>query len=552
MAVAADDPPTPFSQGVTALTGDWVSEDWRDGTLKLHPKMYTWQSDQHLTFYAPEPAAGRSVLDVARLHFHKFSLEDDSLEPTLVDIGRAKTFAPGIVAAIYNWTYAFDNNMSMFGAATLPGGDIVPFRSNCERDDPDLPDQYRFDQCVKQVATLLASIAAGQGGFALPAPPTPMNIPGWNNQYDASGTAIAVNSNMSGTRSATLSVSPPRAIAPADLPKAIKAMSDTLIDDLHDQVDKNAGSMQWVGTTADPWIRRIYPEAFDGPSIHMAGTARTPDGRVSLIGIRCPNENWLASCAKGVELAKLQVSSGILERRRQLAIAATQGPMPTNGIKSAEVFGIYTEGRNTMGAGGFMTGYVIDGPLLFKDGTACNCFDRPLPYIVRAESKAKEPGSWGSWRQVGSKIIVNWADGDNDEVPVQADNFLFGGTAATRLSGLYKHVSGGGDQAFGGGSSWLSQSSYTFFADGTFENDQSSSFIAGGGAGSDGATAMGGSNGGGARGHYQVDGYTMKLTYPDGRISYLGFAQYRHEAGKTAKEMVMINGTVYFRNSDEK
>lgn len=55
LPAAADDPPTQFSRQITALTGDWQAEDWRNGTIKTHPDKYTWQSDVHLTLLPKNP-----------------------------------------------------------------------------------------------------------------------------------------------------------------------------------------------------------------------------------------------------------------------------------------------------------------------------------------------------------------------------------------------------------------------------------------------------------------------------------------------------------------
>jgi hypothetical protein len=545
-ATGSDDPPTEFSRQVTAALGDWEAEDWRDGTLKLHPAMYTWQSDLYLNLFAEEPIAGRTAQQALASHFEGDDLGDDSLDPTKLDLRLAKDLMPGILAVKYRWTYALDDILGFWGVVTTANNSYIPFSARCEADDPDTPDAYRFDQCLRKMLTGLTLLQSGQ--LKLPDPATPLNVAGWDGQYASDGTSIAVNSNWNGLRKATLYVTPPRTISVDQLPGAIKQMSDNLIDDLNDQVEDNPGTMIWVGTTDNPWIRREYPEAFDGPSIHMAGSERTADGQTAIIGVRCPNKGWLKTCAYGVEQAKLQVRTGVLETRRQKIIAATQVPLPTNGLKDSQIAGIYTEGRNTMGAGGFMTGYVIDGPVLLKDGRAFNDFGRPPAYIDPVADAQKEPGQWGRWTRAGSSINIRWNDGETSTVPVGGDNFMTGGPKGMKLSGEYRHVSGGGNQAFGGGNSFLSESSYTFFPDGSFSSDQSSSFMVGPGAGADGAGAMGGSNGGGTRGRYDVEGYTLKLTYPDGRISRLSFAAYVHEMGKIDRDLLMLNGTVYFRD----
>jgi hypothetical protein len=550
-AFASDDPPTEFSKQVTAITGDWEAEDWRKGVLVLHPKQYTWQSDHFLNLLAEEPVAGRIAMDAAKSHWEGDSLGDDTTDPTLIRMADAKEVTPGILAVNYRWNYAFDTNVSLYGVVTTAANTYVPFHSNCETDDPKFPKEYPLEKCIHMVLGLLMAVRDGGPNpgqrLTLPDTAAPLNIAGWDGQYLADGTSLATNGSQNGLRKVLLYVSPPRMVAPDQLAPALKRFSDAIIHD-DDDADENPGSVKIVGTNNDPWIRREFPAAFEGPSIQMTGTAPTPDGKTVFIGIRCPNSGWLKTCAYGVEQAKLQVKTGQLEARRQKIIAATQIPLPTNGLKDAQIAGIYTEGRNTMGAGGFMTGYEIDGTVLLKNGRALNDLDLPPAYIDPVAAAQKDPDEWGHWTRTGDTINIRWDDGDTDTIKVTGDNLMIGGTKGMQLSGKYRHVSGGGSIAFGGGNSFLSESSYTFFPNGTFDSDRSSSFMVGPGAGGEGGSAMGGSGGGGPNGRYLVDGYTLVLTYPDGRISRLSFAGYAQDMTKLDRDLLMLNGTVYFRD----
>ncbi|NJM50262.1 MAG: hypothetical protein HC843_04715 [Sphingomonadales bacterium] len=558
-AATADDPPTPFSQAVTALTGDWEAEDWREGGLKLHPSIYTWQSDVHITFYAEEPAAGRDALSVAKLYFEGYDLGDDTLDPTLVSMRGAKELAPGILMVSYNWNYAYDDNVSQFGVITTKAGSFIPFRTNCERDDPDRQDEYRLELCIKKIITLMLAVqGAGtpevSGKLQLPLPPSPVSIPGWTMSYMSDGTSVASSSNSFGTTRGSIMISSPRNIPEEQLPQAIMQFSEGLRDDVQDEGESVRPTAKWVGTTADPWLRREFPHDTydqDDPPIIMAGSIRLPDGRIALAGTRCPNKNWLKSCSDGIEQAKLQVKSGIAEFRQKAIVAATLRPLPTDGIRDAQIAGIYTRGRNSVGYGGYMTGYTIDNFLLLKDGSFCDCVEAPFAFINPARDRPKNPGEWGKWSRQGNKIALRWDGGETDMIEVDGKNLMVGGTAATRINGYFRHVSGGGNQAFGGASGYLNQSSYTFFADGTFATDSSSSFMMGGGTMADGPDVVGGSSSGGTRGRYEIDGYTMTLTYPDGRVSHVAFAQYAHEMSGSKRDWIMINGTLYFHDDDE-
>lgn len=549
--VSAEEPQTPFSQAVQQLTGNWIAEDWRKGELKLHPQRYSWQSDIHLTLYPEEPASGRSAQAVAKLYFEGYSLDDDTIDPTLVTLAAAKEIAPGIFTTSISWVFGSDENDSLFGVVTTASGTYIPFHSNCERDDErfDPKYNYRFEQCLRQITTILIALrGVEEARLIMPPAPAPFTMPGWREAYLPSGNSVATLSSGNGSRSATITITPPRAIPQVSLPDEITALSNTLIDD-DDRVQDHPGSSQWVGSTADPWVRRQFPRAFDGPSIIMAGSIRLANGQTSLIGVRCPSENWLKRCSHGVEVAKQQAATGIMEQRRLAIVAGSKPVLPANGLKAADVFGIYTRGRNTMGYGGFMTGFVVDGPLLLKDGTACTCFEGPLGAIVPSESRAANPQDWGTWRKSGNAIIVTIND-DQETYEIEPRNAMTGGTARTRIEGEFRFVSGGG--MIGSGSGYLNQSYVTFFPDGTFSNTQSSAFNVTAGSPVDPtATVIGGSQSGGNMGRYEIDGYNLKLTFPDGRVMWRGFAQYAHEAGLVRKSAVMIDGTVYFRTGDD-
>ncbi len=545
---AADEPPTEFSKAVTAALGDWEAEDWDNGILKLHPTMYTENSDYYINLRAEEPPMGRTIQEVLKSHFSNKDLGDDSTDPTKVDLNRAKEIAPGILAVTYNWVDGFENIYGVWGVITTRNNSFIAFQFQCNRDDPDRPKNYRFDACVRKVIEAMAQLQVG--ALRIPEPSLPLSIAGFDSQYLPDGSSFAVRANYNGLRKATLMVTPPQNMTGDQLATIMKSVSDGMIDQSNDRPKENPGSFRLVGSEDDPWIRREFPEAFDGPSIHMTGTAKTPDGKISVISVRCPNTYWLDSCAYGVDQAKLQVRSGQMETRRQKIIAATKVPLPPNGLKNAQIFGIYTEGRNTMGYGGLMTGYSIDGPLLLKDGRVTNDYDRPIAYIDPAVDAPKKPGSWGRWVRAGNKVNITWNDGDTDSIDATSDNLMIGGPPGMKIAGYYRHVSGGGTGMVGQG--YLNSSSYTFFADGTFESDRSSSFSVGGydSSGAQTTIASGGSSGGGARGTYYVDGYTLTLTYPDGRVSRKMVAVYAKDVANIKRGSLMLDSTVYFLDDD--
>ncbi len=547
-AFAADDPPTDFSKLVSAVTGDWVAEDWRRGILVLHPKMYTWQSDQFVNLLAEEPNMGRDALSVAKGHFEGDSLGDDSTDPTLVSFAGAEEFVPGTWVKRYSWTHAFDRNLSFFGVVTTAANTYIPFHANCERDDVDRPDQYKFESCIRQFSVLILALRggpdAGEKRLIMPQTNSPLNVAGWDGQYLKDGTSLATTGSFNGLRKALLYASPPRNIPQDQLAKALKQFSDNIVHN-DDDADENPGSVNVVGTLDDPWIRREFPEAFEGPSIQMAGTAKTPDGKISFIGIRCPNKGWLKTCSYGVDQAKQQVRSGQMEARRLAYIATRQSPIPANGIKNAQVLGIYGTARFNGNS------FVIDGSLYLKDGTVYSETDTAPAFIDPVASRQKEPDKWGRWRRVGTKMQVTWGNGETDTKDAAPSNFLIGGTSATQLNGLYETVSSGGGVIAGSG--WVNRASYQFFADGSFKNDRSNSFSVGGfvpGEAGPVQIASGGGSSSTGRARYEIDGHMISFTYPDGQIERTSFAIYASDISNPNRKYVLIGGTPYTLDDD--
>ncbi len=233
--------------------------------MKLHPKQYNSQSDRHLTLYAEELANGRTALDAARNHFEGYELDDDTTDPTKVSMKGVEEMAPGILVVKYRWSYAFDSNLSFFGIVTTAKGSFVPFHANCETDDPKFPEQYPLAKCVEMMAKLLMFV---QGGAAtegkrlvLPETPAPLNVAGWDGQYLKDGTSLVTTGSFNGLRKVLLYASPPRSIPAGQLAPALKQFSDGIVHD-DDDADKDPGSIRVVGTDADPWLRREFPDAF--------------------------------------------------------------------------------------------------------------------------------------------------------------------------------------------------------------------------------------------------------------------------------------------------
>ena len=537
-----------FGADLKRLTGDWVAEDWDDGAIKMHPDRYNEFADGfYLTIYPPEPADGRSVTDVARAHFDGYEMDDDTLEPTIVNMDGAKELAPGIIARMYGWAYAFDVNSSLFGAVQRKDGMIIPYHANCVLDDPER-DTYGEEKCLTAISRILTALS-GQDGPPLvpPEPPAPISVPGWGASYDASGATVLSRSNFHGTVNARVVIAAPANIPPAELRPRIASFAEGLVDDFDDQIEDDPGTTEWLGSAADPWIRRIFPEAFSGPSIIMGGAQVAPDGKLALIGLRCPNQGWQGSCAHAVALARQQIRTGQAEGRRRGIVSATWVELPRGGLKTADVEAVWLESFSNNASGTFQV--VYNGIVLLRDGRACDCFDRALGAIIPEQSQAEDAEVWGQWVRQGPNIMVTWSDGDTTELIADEATLMAGGDAQTRIAGSFKHTAVGGNLMLG--NSFLSESWYEFRADGTFSSDRASSFsVTVGNQAAPDAVIGGGSSGAGPRGIYEIDGYNMKLTYPDGRIQWLGFAQNADQAATPAKSQILLDGTLYLNEAD--
>ncbi len=534
-AWARDEPPTAFSKQVTALSGDWAADDWRRGRINMHPSRYTWQSDLFLTVAPPEPVAGRTPMQVLLGYFENETVGgSDTMK---VNMHEASELAPGILAKRFTWTYAFSRNLGLWGVITTKADTYIAFNAQCEvGGESSRAKDYPGELCLRKVATLLASLQHGQ--LRVPEPPTPLNVLGWEGRYGTDGVSVLTSSSFNGLRVASVRASPPMALDAAQVAQAIKDFSDGAVDD-NDQAKKNPGTAAWVGGMFDPWLRRTFPDAFDGPSTIMAGATTTPDGRTVLLSVRCPNQGWQRICTYGVEQAKFHIRTGVVEQRRLAAVAATQTPLPTTGVTTEQILGIYATGRFDGSS------FVMDGRLFLNDGTVYRDLDTIPAYIDSAATRRGHPETWGSWTRDGDTMAVAWWDGRHERVAATPENLLVGGTPATRMDGYYATVSSGGGLS---GSGYVSRSGYRFNADGTFTHSRSSSFAVSGilpGDAAPSTIASGGSNERTAKARYAVDGYMITFTYPDGRIERRTFATYAKDVDDIRRRYILIGGTPF-------
>lgn len=170
-----------------------------------------------------------------------------------------------------------------------------------------------------------------------------------------------------------------------------------------------------------------------------------------------------------------------------------------------------------------------------------------------------DPRSFGTYKVAGDQITIRYVKGAKTEThkfalekPGDTGVVLLDGTPAVRygrfkegqtLAGRYSGGSSvvtGGTAARGGGAELRAASSTTFDfrADGTFNEEGSSSFDVAGGANGGGRSA--------GRGKYRLSGNTLTLTYDDGKTQ--SFTVYpMPDKDESPPNRICVGGTFYTR-----
>ncbi|HEU0123969.1 MAG TPA: hypothetical protein VFQ91_25785 [Bryobacteraceae bacterium] len=195
------------------------------------------------------------------------------------------------------------------------------------------------------------------------------------------------------------------------------------------------------------------------------------------------------------------------------AAAASTVPAPTQGMASAlPIAGIYLHLTYTTGVGGAV--YPTYQPhVLFTDGTLTT----DLSYLPASaagipEWRGRRPNAWGRWTKSGSSLSIQWDSPKRK--PETWDKWLVAraGSQATKLSGFYRSISGGGNTALGGDVQAAAWSSYDFAPDGTVTTKSGSAASSGGGGTGVGVSSS--SRRPEQTGRYRIDGHAITLEFP--------------------------------------
>jgi hypothetical protein len=526
----ADDKPTEFSKEVTKVTQDWEAEDWKNNKILLHPSRYNTHSDVFLNLLPEEKASGRTGKDVFKYYYEGTTVDTNGGDRE-VDTSEAKEIGEGVLVVTRKWTHGFTDLIGFWGVVSTKAGTFIPYSAQCQTNKQD--NNEFSDVCIKKIVTILTYLQAG----ALKMPETGiLPIAGWEDSYGKDGMILARRTQFTGIRTyspSTIRISPPVTLTPEQLPVVLDGFATAMMED--DDLEENYVTRKMVGTPTDPWAKRQYPVKFKtDPTLatYMAGTARLPDGRMVLVGVRCINESWQSTCNYGVESARRLIKDGATEQKRLAIIEAGKVRIPPNGIKNEQIFGLYQTGE-------FMG-------LFLKDGTYTDDFNNPPATTIAAKSKVDNPSSWGTWRQIGNNIIATDSDGEKTTIAVGPDSRFIAGTPATRLSGYFGTVSSWSNGiGMGGG---VSRSGYQFYSDGTVEKSSSSSFsvsayLPNGDFGPQQVAAGGSSSSNRAR--YEINGHMLTITYPDGRQTREAFGIPAYNKNITQPKTVMIGGGIF-------
>jgi hypothetical protein len=238
------------------------------------------------------------------------------------------------------------------------------------------------------------------------------------------------------------------------------------------------------------------------------------------------------------------------ERERYKYVTA-----PGAGLRSADIEAMYYAWEQQYTIGGMQMDEEVY--LLLRDGTVRRGVPVAPADLDVPRSKRMEPDEWGRWRRAGGRYEFAFARGSNTFSRKQG--YVLESAARVPLTGRYE---GASSYAIPGGAAAWSSSGVTFSADGRFSRDRSGGAGGTSGVGETAVTAVttyddegssasvtsgvagGGSSrrtpdAGNRRGTYRVDGYTIILSYENGRVERAPFAIQKDDGGRVSGVWMM-------------
>lgn len=184
------------------------------------------------------------------------------------------------------------------------------------------------------------------------------------------------------------------------------------------------------------------------------------------------------------------------------------------------------------GYGGYI--YPVYNPyVFFKNGTVVKSPYIPVEEINTGAVTKDIAGNWGTWKQNGDNMNITWHNGDESEKEWPGNSSIAAGKDE-KLQGAFGSISGTGNLVVGGSVGILSYSKMSFTSDGWFTNEK----VAGGGNSS--VTAYSKQT---TAGRYNINGYTITLTFNNGDVKRLFFCFYGND-----KKVFRIAGRSYTKD----
>ena len=246
-------------------------------------------------------------------------------------------------------------------------------------------------------------------------------------------------------------------------------------------------------------------ENSDGETKEIAFFFRHKDGELGIYGQNI-GDNFINVCqyqGAAKNASPTQQAADDAEARRFKWVTA-----PGKGVALGDIEALYNHVYNDYSGIGVTLEHDIW--LLLKDGQAYKDLPvSPADFDVAA-SRQHEPDKWYAWRRKGDGYEIQ-KDGEWQELEGVARAPAKTGET---IEGSYTHYSSGGTYY----SSFASFDTINFKRDGTFSDSSRSTIHSNtAGLGDDGVIAHSGNFSTGAGGRYHIDGYTIELTYPNGK-----------------------------------
>lgn len=301
-----------FNSDVQKLTGDWESEPWHFGWLRLHQQNYNEVSDEFfLHLWEEERPKDLTAQQVLERSFPASKVGDVDDE-NVVAMADARTLTSGILVKAVTWNSQFGRYTTIFGVVPTPKGGFISYKAQCNF-RPYKTETYTGERCMAAVSTLLDALQNGK--LRMPAPDAPVSLPGWSGQIESTGLTkmyytgwfAGYGANTSPARSAHIYISPAKTIAASQEKSAVaKFADDTLVAGFGP-----ATPSQWTENV----LARTQPEAGEGPAIQIAMAIAVPDGRKSLVSLSCWNAEWQAMCMGALKRVADDLESGFITEK---------------------------------------------------------------------------------------------------------------------------------------------------------------------------------------------------------------------------------------------